>query len=95
LISGLSTARTRGPRGSVPVIHSDAGLAPGNSGGPLVNAHGAVVGINTMIVGGDLGLAVPSYVVTDFVSRALAEIPGADATAGNGRHPPLQPEHRA
>jgi serine protease Do len=71
LISGLSTAQTRGPRGSVEVIRSDVRLAPGNSGGPLVNAAGAVVGINTMIWGGDQGIAVPSHVASAFVEQAL------------------------
>jgi len=71
LISGFGTAQTRGPRQLVEVIRSDVRLAPGNSGGPLVNAAGAVVGINTMIIGGDLGIAVPSHVVSAFVEEAL------------------------
>jgi serine protease Do len=71
IISGLSTAETRGPRRSVPIIRSDVTLAPGNSGGPMVNAAGGVVGINTMVVGGDLGVAIPSHEVEAFVQRAL------------------------
>ena len=61
---------------STGVIHSIGGgwiragvqLAPGNSGGPLANAHGEVVGINTAIFGG-LGLAVPSNTAADFLRR--------------------------
>ena len=49
-------------------IHADVQLAPGNSGGPLANAHGHVVGINTAIVNG-LGAAVPSKVALDFLER--------------------------
>ncbi|WP_245860821.1 S1C family serine protease [Candidatus Chloroploca asiatica] len=43
-------------------IRSDVRLAPGNSGGPLLNARGEVVGINAMIFGGDLAVAIPSHV---------------------------------
>jgi serine protease Do len=61
IVSGISAARTGGKRGSVPVIQSDARLAPGNSGGPLINMEGEVVGINTLVVGGDRGVAIPSH----------------------------------
>ena len=52
-------------------IKSDVGLAPGNSGGPLLDAEGKVVGINAMIFGGDLSVAIPS----DIVSTWLAGLP--------------------
>jgi serine protease Do len=39
-------------------IRADVRLAPGNSGGPLANAAGEVIGINTLIAGG-LAHAIP------------------------------------
>jgi serine protease Do len=54
--------------GSVRWICADVRLAPGNSGGPLADAAGRIVGINTMIVGG-LGVAIPTRVVQGFVAR--------------------------
>src|SRR5215469_2141016 len=47
-------------------IQADVRLAPGNSGGPLANEQGHVIGINTMIAGG-LGLAVPSNSISRFL----------------------------
>jgi serine protease Do len=79
IVSGLSQVETRGKRGSTPVIRSDVRLAPGNSGGPLINASGGVIGINTMIVGGDISLAIPSQLVDQFVQQALGEPAGAPA----------------
>lgn len=54
----------------MPLIRSDVSLAPGNSGGPLVNIVGGVVGVNTMIVGGDLGVSIPSHLVNELIERA-------------------------
>jgi serine protease Do len=52
-------------------IIADVRLAPGNSGGPLVDAEGRLVGINSMVVNG-LGVAVPAALVQRFVERALS-----------------------
>jgi serine protease Do len=69
IVSALVTAQNR--RGDkLPVVRSDTPLAPGNSGGPLVNAKGEVVGINAMIVGGDQSVSIAASVATDFVKKA-------------------------
>ena len=46
-------------------LQTDASISPGNSGGPLVNTAGDVVGINTLatMAGGDLGFAIPSETI--------------------------------
>ena len=52
-------------------VLADVRLAPGNSGGPLADAQGRVIGINTMIVNG-LGAAVPGNAVTAFLRRGAS-----------------------
>src|SRR5580658_6556185 len=52
-------------------VLADVRLAPGNSGGPLADASGRVIGINTMIVNG-LGAAVPGNAVTAFLRRGTS-----------------------
>ena len=52
------------------LIQADLRLAPGNSGGPLADARGRVVGLNAMIVGG-LAVAVPSNEARRFVRAQL------------------------
>ena len=70
IVSALVSAQNR--RGhTLPVIRSDAPLAPGNSGGPLVNAKGEVVGINAMIIGGDQSVSIAASVARDFVKKVL------------------------
>ncbi|HEY1388113.1 MAG TPA: trypsin-like peptidase domain-containing protein [Ktedonobacterales bacterium] len=53
----------------IELIQADIRLYPGNSGGPLADARGRVVGINAM-VGGGLGFAIPSRTVQQFVAEA-------------------------
>jgi len=58
------------------VLQTDASISSGNSGGPLVNAVGQVVGLNTAVANGgtgtsaeNVGFAIPIDTVRDVVQR--------------------------
>lgn len=55
-------------------IQADIRLAPGNSGGPLCDVEGRVVGINTMVAGG-LALAIPAAEIRTFLQELGEAIP--------------------
>jgi serine protease Do len=63
-----STARQLDPNGTMVYVQTDASVNPGNSGGPLVDLEGRIVGLNSFILtqsGGAEGLsfAIPSHIV--------------------------------
>ena len=82
VIHGVGPLRGLGPDSWV---QADVRLAPGNSGGPLADARGQIVGINTMLAG-RLALAIPSNAVRDFLSAVPS-----DGRLGVTVHPAFVP----
>jgi serine protease Do len=53
-------------------------LRPGHSGGPLVDGHGRLLGINTMIAGPQVGLVIPVHIVAAFLKENLGHAARAE-----------------
>ncbi len=67
-----------------PLIQVGLHLRPGHSGGPMVNSRGELVGINTMIAGPEVGLAIPVQTVKRFLKEAFGSA-DAPPTSPTGR----------
>ncbi|MGE3962177.1 MAG: S1C family serine protease [Dehalococcoidia bacterium] len=79
IVSALNrSSPSFGGRSIQGVLQTDAALNPGNSGGPLFNLDGEVIGINTSIRNptgqsfAGLGFAVPSNTATRYLSQLIA-----------------------
>jgi len=65
IISSIRSIRNEDGAPIEDAIQTDAAINPGNSGGPLLNSHGEVIGINTMIASNGaeqssgIGFAIP------------------------------------
>ena len=67
IVGGVGELRGPGRGSSARYVRSDVALAPGNSGGPLLNARGEVVAINAMIFG-QMALSIPSKAAEAWVA---------------------------
>ncbi len=80
IISAINRDITTGGR-TMTVIQTNAALNSGNSGGPLLNCYGQVIGINTMKIGDymnsngveGLGFAIPTTTVQEIVNQLIGQ----------------------
>lgn len=80
IVSAINRNLTVGGR-TMTVIQTNAALNSGNSGGPLINCYGQVIGINTMKIGDSitsgsvegLGFAIPSTTIKTVVEQLITQ----------------------
>ena len=80
IVSAINRDVTTGGR-TLTLIQTNAALNSGNSGGPLINCYGQVIGINTMKIGDfaasegveGLGFAIPSSTVKEIADQLISQ----------------------
>jgi len=70
----VSATRKAGEVGPIPLIQTDAAISPGNSGGPLLDRDGRLLGVVSSKLAGPgiegMGFAIPVSVAADFLAPA-------------------------
>jgi serine protease Do len=79
IFSGIGPIEERRGRHFREAVMANIELRPGNSGGPLVNMRGEVIGINSMVLGQGTALAVPSAAVTRLLNARKRRTLGIQA----------------
>ncbi len=71
----ISALHRQGPNGLEEYVQTDVSLNPGNSGGPLINVQGEIVGINNFKIGDaeSLGFALESNSIRDSINSIVGE----------------------
>lgn len=72
IVSGLSR-QSRHPDGQIieEMLQTDASVNPGNSGGPLIDAQGLLLGVNTLGIGETVNFAVPADTVLSIIPELI------------------------
>jgi S1-C subfamily serine protease len=71
IVSALDRSLDAGEGEMTGLIQTDASISSGNSGGPLVNAHGQVIGINTAVAASRAGTAAENIGFAIAIDRAM------------------------
>lgn len=72
IVIGMGAEWPEMPPGGREWVVMSLHLRPGHSGGPVVDIDGRLVGINTLMTGPDVGVAVPVHVAKTFLRQALS-----------------------
>lgn len=72
IVIGTGPAFPEAPRNGRELIHSSLHYRPGHSGGPLLDSEGKLIGINTIMAGPMVGVAVPLREIIAFLNEAIS-----------------------
>ncbi len=87
---GAISSFTKGPRGNVTSVRLDGELQPGNSGGPVVDEAGRIVGVATAAIlrADRIGFAIPVAELKSMLNGRIAERRRLGPGRGGWPHPP-------